>query len=225
MEKRFRILNLIFTVMLAVGGFGYMVMDHRTVLIKGLVSCIFAAQGILNLIYAAMKGKNIAYPVAIALGLALCLAGDVLLGVNFIVGAGSFALGHVCYFAGYCCLERFKLRDLIPCAVVFALAGSIVLFVPVLDFGATLMQMVCLAYAAIISCMVGKTIANRLRKASFLSNWLVVASCSFFFSDLMLVFNMFAAKSTVTDHLCLLTYYPAQALLAWSIYHYTKQEN
>ena len=221
MQKK---INLAFTVVFALAGFGYMVMDHRTLLIKGLVSCLFALHGLVNLAWALRAKTKPAFPVAIALGLLLCLGGDVLLGVDFILGAGSFALGHVCYFVGYCCLEKFRRGDLISCALVFAFAGSIVLFVPMLDFGGALMQGVCLVYAAIISCMVGKTIANRRRSGGVLRTLLVVASCSFFFSDLMLVFHMFAAKSVVTDYLCLLTYYPAQALLAWSIYHYTKNE-
>lgn len=79
------------------------------------------------------------------------------------------------------------------------------------------MEIVCIAYALIISLMVGKAISNYVQTKTKLSLVILVGSCLFYFSDFMLVFNVFADISEIFGVLCLSTYYPAEILLAYSI--------
>ena len=45
----------------------------------------------------------------------------------------------------------------------------------------------------------------------------------FFFSDLMLLFDVFANMPKIFDYLCLITYYPAEFLLALTILLQSKE--
>ena len=88
------------------------------------------------------------------------------------------------------------------------------------------MEVVVVVYAIIISFMVGKAISNWMdgllkeKKSKPLELVIVLGSLLFFFSDCMLLLNVFADFPKVVDVLCLATYYPAQILLATSIYIY-----
>ena len=93
----------------------------------------------------------------------------------------------------------------------------VILFVPILDFGGILMKVVCLIYALIISLMLGKSIANFTRDKSLFSLIILIGCALFFFSDLMLLFDVFASAK-LAGIFCLATYYPAEFILAYSIF-------
>ena len=97
-----------------------------------------------------------------------------------------------------------------------AIALSIILFIPFLDFESQLMLGVCCTYAVIISFMVGKAISNVWQEKNLLNKVIVVGSILFFISDFMLMLDVFGNISTAS-YLCLATYYPAQFLLAFSL--------
>ena len=46
----------------------------------------------------------------------------------------------------------------------------------------------------------------------------MIGSILFFVSDLALLFNVFGNGGVIADNICLLTYYPAQGLLALAVY-------
>ena len=156
------------------------------------------------------------------IGLTFAMLGDILLEIYFIVGAGLFAIGHVFYFISYCQVIKFKWIDLIAGVIIFVPAILLITLVPIFDFGGMLMQMVCVVYAIIISIMVGKAITNLLKQRTVLNILLVVGSCLFFFSDLMLLLDVFANFGQLVTVLCLATYYPAQCVLAYSMLHAKK---
>ena len=79
------------------------------------------------------------------------------------------------------------------------------------------MQVVCCVYALIISLMVGKAIANFIKEKSKLNLIILIGSSLFFFSDFMLLFSVFSNLGLVFLALCLITYYPAEFILAYSI--------
>ena len=79
------------------------------------------------------------------------------------------------------------------------------------------MQILCCIYAFVISIMVGKAIANFIKEKSQLNLIILLGSILFFFSDFMLLFNVFADVGRIFSVLCLATYYPAEFLLAYSI--------
>ena len=166
-------------------------------------------------------GPAAGFPAMMMIGLSLCWIADIVLNITFIPGALIFAIGHVFYFIAYNRLIRFEKKDLIPSIIIFVCAASLVLFVPIFDFGIPLMQYIILGYALIISLMVGKAISNMRRENTSLTKLIVFGSILFFFSDLMLLLCYFAGAPQITDSLCLFTYYPGQYLLAHSIYRYT----
>ena len=174
----------------------------------GLVNCIFT--------FRARQGDR-RFGISMLLGLFLAFLGDVLIGYNFIVGAGVFALGHICFVIAYGFLARFRGWDFLFSGVLFAGAAAFLLFSPLLTFDVPVFRAVCLVYALIISSMLGKAVGNALAKKSLCTAVLCAGSALFFFSDLMLVFDWFIGRWAWTDNACMGTYYPALCLMALSI--------
>ena len=186
--------------------------------LKCICSGGFALMGVLNLVYALAAGRQgMAIYVSMAAGLVLAMLGDVLIGYDFIVGAGTFALGHVCFVVAYCFMQRLRGADLIIGGGIFAAAAIFLLVCPLLIFDPPFFRVVCLVYALIISAMLGKAVGNFLRVRTWGFGIIALASVLFFFSDLMLVFDWFIGLWSWTDHACMGTYYPALCLLALSM--------
>jgi len=216
MKKIQKILNLLLLFAILIGDVFYIL--ENTLLIKSITSAMFVILGAINLFFAIKsKTPNKKFCITMIVGLFFAMLGDILLEIEFIVGALLFAVGHIFYFIAYCFLKKFNLRDLIPGTCIFIPSLLIITLVPLFDFGGILMQIVCIFYALIISLMVGKSISNLLNKKSPLNILIVVGSILFFFSDFMLLFNVFANVSRIFGILCLATYYPAEFVLAFSI--------
>lgn len=187
--------------------------------LKCICSGSFALLGILNLCYAlAEKQKDKRFYIAMTLGLVLACLGDVLIGYDFIVGAATFALGHICFVAAYCFMRKLSKLDLIISGVLFLGALIFLLFCPLLNFEVPVFQLVCIVYALIISLMLGKAISNYIKEKNAVTGIIAVASALFFFSDLMLVFDWFIGLWSWTSHACMGTYYPALCFLALSMF-------
>lgn len=217
MKKLFLILNVIFATGVFAGNYFYL--TEGGLLIKSFCSGGFALLGIINLVYTVLtKKRNIKFAVAMSVGLILAMLGDIFLGFDFIVGASLFAGGHICYFVGQSFLKKPRIKDLATAGIIFLCAGSFILFCPLLTFDTPVMKWVCLAYAMIISLMVGKSISNVSTEQSVLTAVLAVGCVLFFFSDLMLVFDWFMNGGRITGILCMSTYYPAEVMLAWSVF-------
>ena len=187
--------------------------------LKCTCSGLFAALGLFNLVIAIKdKASNLRFYVLMALGLVLAMLGDVLIGYDFIVGAGTFALGHVCFVIAYCFLQKIKGLDLVVSGVIFLGALLFLLLCPLLTFDVPVFKIVCIVYALIISTMLGKAIANFLREKNAVTALLALGSALFFFSDLMLVFDWFIGLWDWTSHACMGTYYPALCLMAFAMW-------
>jgi uncharacterized membrane protein YhhN len=188
--------------------------DYR---LKCIASGVFALLGLFNLGSALWgKAKNRRLYIAMAAGLFLAFLGDVLINLDFIAGAATFALGHICFVVAYCLEERLRLLDYILWGVLFAGAAAF-LFSPLLDFSVPVYRAVCVAYALIISAMLAKAVGNLVRRRTPVCAPVALASLLFFFSDLMLVLDWFVGKWEWTDNACMATYYPALCLLAFSM--------
>lgn len=217
MKKIFLIVNIILIVAVLIGDACFTALGGLP--LKGVTSAGFVILGAVDLAYAFLThAENRKYPVVMLVGLAFAMAGDVVLNIHFIGGAILFAVGHVFYFAAYCFLHRFKPIDLAYGAALFVPSVLLITLAPIFDFGGVAMEIVCVVYAAVISCMVGKAVSNIVAQRSLLNIILTVGSCLFFFSDLMLLFNVFGDLPRIVDILCLATYYPAQCLLAFSVF-------
>lgn len=217
MKKNIFILNLILLVLLLVGDVCYILFGGLW--LKTLTSLMFVAIGLINLIYAIkVKKRNFKFAITLFVGLVFAMAGDIVLNIHFIGGAILFAVGHVFFYIAYNFIEKFKFIDLLYTACVFIPALAILLFVPILNYGSTLMQIICILYTLVISFMVGKAISIYVSKKSFANLFVLLGSIFFFFSDAMLLFAQFSNVSVVFGILCLATYYPAEFLLAYSIF-------
>lgn len=191
--------------------------------LKCICSGGFALLGIINLCYALItKQVGIRFYIGMSAGLLLAFLGDVLIGYDFIIGAATFAIGHICFVIAYCFLQKLSVRDLISSGILFLGALIFLLFCPLLTFEVPIFKVVCIVYALIISLMFGKAIGNLIKEQNALTITIATASALFFFSDLMLVFDWFIGLWNWTDHACMGTYYPALCLLAVAMYIKTK---
>ena len=187
--------------------------------LKCICSGGFALLGLINLSYALRNGaSNRIFYFSMALGLILAMLGDVLIGYDFIIGAATFALGHVCFVIAYCFLKKINCLDIIISAALFLGAGAFLLFCPLLQFEVPVFKAVCIVYALIISSMLGKALGNFLSERNFFYSTLALGSLLFFFSDLMLVFDWFIGLWDWTSEACMGTYYPALCMLAFAMY-------
>lgn len=222
MKKNFTVINAVLVVANLIGGMCYW--HFGGLKVKTIASMLFVLLGLVNMVYAVKAPtKNRRFPAVMLSGLFFAMLGDVVLGKNFIVGAALFALGHLLYFAAFCTRVPFHRGDLLPSAALFAGSAAFLLLYPRFDFGGALMQAVCMIYALIISCMVGKAFSNLRRERNITNVVLAVGSAMFFFSDLMLVLYYFADAAHIVDTLCLFTYYPGQCLLAHALYHHVNE--
>ena len=217
MKKIWNVINAILMIAVFVGNYFYLTVGGIT--IKSLCSSGFALMGILNLVYALLnKETNFRYHITMSVGLVLAMLGDILLHWSFVWGAGLFALGHICFLVSYCLLIKPKRLDFIFGGAIFVAAGAFLLFFPLLDFSEPYKRWVCFVYALIISMMLGKALSNVIRHPNDVTVTVAVGSVLFFFSDLMLVLDMFIGRWSWTGDACMATYYPAECLLALSIY-------
>ena len=217
MKKLFLTLNFIMLAVVVALDFAYALIMELW--LKGVTSAGFVVLGIINLIYVFLATKeDKKFPIIMLVGLALCMVGDVVLNVEFIAGALIFALGHVAYFFSYSCVVKFKWTDLIPAAAIFVPVTLFMTLSPIFNFGHIVLELVCIFYALIISCMVGKAISNVIRDSSIPNLIILVGSILFMFSDIMLLFLVFGDAPKLCDALCIATYYPAQVFLASAIF-------
>jgi len=158
MKKKIFITNLILL-------FAILVMDVLYItlgglLIKSIASALFVFTGIVNLFYCIKNKVELKFPIWLVCGLVFAMLGDILLEIEFIVGAALFAIGHVLYFVSYSKLRNFSWKDLIYGICIFIPSLLLILLLPVLEFESILMKIVCCIYALIISFMVGKAASN-----------------------------------------------------------------
>lgn len=173
--------------------------------------------GVINLIDALIeRSAKLNFYIIMAIGLILAMLGDIFLGFNFILGAGLFASGHICFAVSYCVLQKFNKLDLLLAGILFAATGSFVLFCPLLTFSDGVMQGVCAVYALIISTMVGKALGSFIKERNAVTAVIALGSVLFFILDLMLVFDWFMDCGRWSGLICMATYYPAECLLAFS---------
>lgn len=221
MRKLFLIANAILLALMLFFDICYMLMGG--LFLKGIASSMFVLMGVINLIYCIKSKTNLKFPIWMMFALIWAMIGDLLIGVNFYMGAAAFAIGHIFYFVAYCMLKRMNTRDFLYGIMISLVALAIILFVPILDFKSAFMLGVCCAYGLIISFMVGKAVSNTTEEKSYLNKLITIGSIVFLMSDFMLVLKLFG-DMPAASYLCLSLYYPAQFLLAFSILAYASKD-
>lgn len=193
--------------------------------LKCICSGSFALLGAINLCHAlAAKHPGKGFHAAMALGLILAFLGDVLIGYDFIVGAATFAIGHICFVIAYCFMQKMQKLDCALGGVLFLGCLIFLLFCPLLSFEMAVFRIVCIAYALIISAMLGKALGNFIREKTLVNGTIAAASSLFFFSDLMLVFDWFIGLWSWTPRACMGAYYPALCFLALAMFLKTNEK-
>lgn len=225
MKKIINILNLLLAVCVIISDMLYTTVLEK-LWMKGIASGFFFLMGLINLIFVAKnKSKHLKFAIIMTIGLFVTMLADIILNLEFMIGAIVFALGHICYIFAYIQVQKFTIKDLIAPACIFVPSTLIITLTPIFNFGGILMEIVCIIYALIISCMVGKSISNSIKENSLSNIIITIGSILFFISDFMLLFSQFADVSRIFGVLCLATYYPAQAILAFSILYKRTEEN
>lgn len=187
--------------------------------LKCICSSAFALLGVINLGFAiGMNQANLQFYILMTTALVLAMLGDVFIGKSFILGAGLFALGHISFIIAYFFLHGFSLREVWISALIFAASAAFLIFAPCIKYSSENFRWICVAYALIISSMLGKALANLIFEPSGVNILIATGSFLFFFSDLMLVLDWFVRKWKWTANACMGTYYPALCILAFSMY-------
>ncbi len=223
-KKLFLTLNIILLAALVTCIYIYMEITSRLTM-KGVTASCFVTLGLVNLIYAAVsRPRKLAFSLVLALGLCFAMAGDLLLGWNFIVGAGLFAVGHILYAAAMYTRQRFARLDAIMSLGMFVIAMAILTFTPGMAFSDPVMRIVCYVYAVIISLMAGKAVSGFIRERTLTNGLLALGSVLFFFSDVMLVLSWFAEAGSWADVCCLCTYFTGQGILAHAGFQHVREK-
>ena len=188
--------------------------------LKGLTSLWFVILGGVNLLYARIrKIKLPLFSFFMELGLLCGMLADVLLGIQFFVGLLIFALGHVLYIVSFYTLEKFHLIDLFIMIPISALSIFIIVGTPYIQVDDAFMKNMLLGYAIVISCMLGKAVSNAILGPTTSRVLMLLGSVLFLFSDLMLAIDFFGKTSRLVWALCAYTYWPAQCILALSLFY------
>ena len=225
MKRNFiNLFNIAFLILQIAGDIIYMVVGNPYVW-KVFASLTFFFGGVVNLVYVLTNkedcGENKNYKYFMLVGLFFAMLGDIVLIDYFAIGAVLFAIGHIWFFIAYCTLYKVNAKDIICSLIIFVLALIVELCLPIFDYNGMLALVI--VYAFIISFMLGKAISNIVFNGKNVTNLIIVAgSVLFFLSDLMLLFDVFGNVGMWADRLCLIFYYPAEFLLAISIYYASK---
>lgn len=218
-NKLYFILNM--ALMLFVSIFADLYQREGSIWFKTLASLGFVALGVVNLVYAIKNKHNLNFGITMVVGLFMAMLGDVLLEIEFLVGAIFFAIGHVVFIVAYFLHQKFHWLDVVIGGIIAVASALIVLLLPIFNFDG-LFKIIIVIYAIIISFMLGKAISNFARNRSFSNLLIGLGSLLFFVSDLMLLLGSFGGIDV--SCMCLATYYPAEVILALSIM-FTGKEN
>ena len=191
--------------------------------LKGVTSSWFVLLGLTNVIYAyKTKYTNMKFILLMFTGLVFGMLADVLLGIVFILGVLFFALGHVLYLLAYYTIQPFTKNELYFIIPLSCLATFVIIGTPFIVVPDVILKYALIGYGVIISCMLSKAISNYRKEKTLGFLLIVIGSILFYFSDLMLALDMFGTPSRLLWILCSYSYWPAQTLLAHSLYHITK---
>ena len=211
------LINIAFAVLIVISASIFMngIISNKYI-IKTLTSALFVFCGMFNFsLVFLFKKEMLKKTIIMLVGLFFAFFGDVLLIDHFVIGAIFFAIGHLFFFAYFVSINKIKAQDFIISFAIFAIAVCLILFYDGFSFNG--MIGLVLVYAFIISLMLGKAISGAITKPTLANIIMAIGAFLFFFSDLMLLFDVFAQAHKIFDVLCLSTYYPAEFLLALCI--------
>lgn len=216
-QKNIIRINFFLAICTVIGGLCYDTISHNLIT-KACSSFGFFLLGLINLVYGFREQFAYrSFSVIMVIGLFTGMVADIILEINFMLGALVFALGHIFFIIAYSRILPFHIKDCIPGLFLFAIVAALVVFLPIFDFGGITMQIVCVVYAAIIGIMCGKALSNYNRLQGSLTKALMIGSFLFLLSDVALLFSNFAQVPDIIGSVCVNSYYPAQVVLAHAL--------
>lgn len=157
---------------------------------KTLASTIFVTLAFINF---DINKKNLKHSLWLLIGIFYSFVADVLLEIEFIIGAVFFAISHICFIISFSKIKKLNLKDLKISSIFAILTIISILFINYyINPIESLMFMVMIIYAIIISLMTGKSIANYISLKTETNKILLIGAVLFFISDVCLMLNLFA---------------------------------
>jgi uncharacterized membrane protein YhhN len=159
-----------------------------------------------------------AYRALVVAGLAFSLAGDVFLMLpsdRFLAGLGSFFVAHVLYIGAFSQAAGFQLS--LPALLPFAVGSGLLLRLLWPQLGSLRAPVVL--YVCIITAMGWQALAQWLALGTTFSLYALLGAALFTISDSALALDRFRGGFARAPLAVLGTYYPAQWLIALSVWH------
>ena len=157
------------------------------------------------------------YAWLIFIGLCICAAADVMLGIHFVTGGALFLLGHLFYMAAFCTQQRPNKWSF----VIFA-AALVLLWLFVWHFKPRihhpLMFAGVLLYAAALAVLLSLSLAMPFRHFSARTLLAALGALIFVLSDMGVCHGMLYRIPKKLDYTYLGIYYLAQLLLGLSAF-------
>ncbi len=194
--------------------------------LKACTSITFVLIGLISLIYI-IKAERKPYkaPIFLFIGVVLACIADVVINMSFLPGAGIFAAAHICYIICCSILVKFSVKDIIMTLVLFVPCCLLMLLLPFVVYDNEVMKTAALVYCFVLSLASGKAVVNYIKQRHSLNLSLAIGNVMFFISDIMLFFSVFSNRMVeLFDNLCLSIYYPAQCVLAFSVFMFANKE-
>ena len=182
---------------------------HATKVMPTLICAAFAGTALL-------RGGG-RYSLLIFIGLLICAAADVLLGIHFVTGGTLFLSGHICYMAAFCTHQRPTWWSAVVFAAVLAL-----LWLFLWQFRPRIQNpmMFCgvLLYSAALAVVVGLSLPMPFLSFSARSLLAAAGALIFVLSDMGVCHASMYKIPQKLDFCYLGIYYLAQLLLGLSAF-------
>jgi len=171
---------------------------------------------IFTIAFTSWRVHKSAYALAISIGLAFSLLGDVLLiwpAQYFVAGLAAFLLTHVCYFYAFKRDVRFPARWWVWLVYLAMAAGLYLVLNPHLPMSLKLpVAVYAIALATMASQAMGRAILLSKSEASLAA----IGALLFMLSDTLLALHRFHSPLPYSPLLILTPYFLAQFCIAWS---------
>lgn len=181
----------------------------------GLTFKALATATALALALIGMCRQTDVFSILMVCGLSVCLAADILIGVNFLAGVAAFAVGHFFYIPAFVLLHGFRYYYSVPILVI----GIALVFIL---FGRNLHKAGRLLIPSLLYFLVLDSMLACGIPAAFSGDpqgiVLAAGAALFVASDLTLARNKFLRKTRLSDTVSLSMYYAAQFLFALSVF-------
>lgn len=157
------------------------------------------------------------YALLIFIGLCICAAADVMLGIHFVTGGALFLLGHLFYLAAFCTHQQpNRWSFLVFAAAVMLLWLFVWQFKPKIHH--PLMFAGVLLYAAVLAVLLSLSLPMPFRHFSARSFLAAAGALIFVLSDMGVCHGMLCKIPKKLDYAYLGIYYLAQLLLGLSAF-------